>query len=116
MSGLEILPQNSYALQEKSVAKTLPDQDKDTSNTIAIMHTSTAVCVRCEDTYPISCLTQDELQCLCKVIKSKWEKAIVLVASWHGLSASESGWLQRADGDAKQRRITLQTQSVSAWY
>src|SRR5262245_600939 len=28
MSDLEILPQNSYALQEKSAAKTLPDQDK----------------------------------------------------------------------------------------
>jgi integrase/recombinase XerD len=52
-------------------------------------------------------LTQDELRRLLKVIRSKRDKAIFLVAYRHGLRASEIGLLQRADVDAKQGRISI---------
>ena len=52
-------------------------------------------------------LTQDELRRLFKVIRSKRDKAIFLVAYRHGLRASEIGLLQRADVDAKQGRISI---------
>jgi len=52
-------------------------------------------------------LTQDELRQLFKVIRSKRDKAIFLVAYRHGLRASEIGLLQRADVDAKQGRISI---------
>ena len=44
----------------------------------------------------INFLTQDELRQLFKVIHSKRDKAIFLVAYRHGLRASEIGLLQRA--------------------
>ena len=44
-------------------------------------------------------LTQDELRQLFKVIRSKRDKAIFLVAYRHGLRASEIGLLQRVDMD-----------------
>ncbi len=52
-------------------------------------------------------LTQDELRQLFKVMRSKRDKAIFLVAYRHGLRASEVGLLQRADVDAKQGRISI---------
>ncbi len=52
-------------------------------------------------------LTQDELRRLFKVIRSKRDKAIFLVAYRHGLRASEIGLLQRADVDMKQGRISI---------
>src|SRR5919201_1535351 len=55
----------------------------------------------------ITFLTQDELRQLFKVIHSKRDKAIFLVAYRHGLRASEIGLLQRADVDAKQGRISI---------
>ena len=55
----------------------------------------------------INFLTPDELRRLFKVIHSKRDKAIFLVAYRHGLRASEIGLLQRADVDAKQGRISI---------
>jgi integrase len=52
-------------------------------------------------------LTQDELRRLFKMIRSKRDKAIFLVAYRHGLRASEIGLLQRTDVDAKQGRIAI---------
>jgi integrase len=52
-------------------------------------------------------LTQDELRQLFKVIRSKRDRAIFLVAYRHGLRASEIGLLQRADMDVKQGRISI---------
>ena len=52
-------------------------------------------------------LTQDELRRLFKVIRSKRDRAIFLVAYRHGLRASEIGLLQRADVDAKQGRVSI---------
>lgn len=52
-------------------------------------------------------LTQDELRRLFKVIRSKRDTAIFLVAYRHGLRASEIGLLQRADVDMKQGRIAI---------
>jgi len=52
-------------------------------------------------------LTQDELRRLFKVMKSKRDRAIFLVAYRHGLRASEIGLLQRVDVDAKQGRISI---------
>lgn len=66
----------------------------------------------------ITFLTQDELRRLFKVIKSKRDKAIFLVAYRHGLRASEIGLLQRADVDAKQGRVSIHRLkgSISAIY
>jgi site-specific recombinase XerD len=63
-------------------------------------------------------LTQDELRRLLKVIRSKRDKAIFLVAYRHGLRASEIGLLQRADVDAKQGRVSIHRLkgSISAVY
>ena len=55
----------------------------------------------------INFLTQDELRRLFKVMRSKRDRAIFLVAYRHGLRASEIGLLQRADVDAKQGRISI---------
>jgi site-specific recombinase XerD len=55
----------------------------------------------------INFLTQDELRRLFKVMKSKRDRAIFLVAYRHGLRASEIGLLQRADVDMKQGRISI---------
>ena len=56
----------------------------------------------------ITFLTQDEVRRLFKVIRSKRDKAIFLVAYRHGLRASEIGLLQRANVDVKQCRISIQ--------
>jgi integrase/recombinase XerD len=55
----------------------------------------------------INFLMQDELRRLFKVIRSKRDKAIFLVAYRHGLRASEIGLLQQADVDVKQGRIAI---------
>jgi integrase len=52
-------------------------------------------------------LTQDELRRLFKVIRSKRDRAIFLVAYRHGLRASEVGLLHRTDVDAQQGRIMI---------
>ena len=63
--------------------------------------------VRRQETRTIHFLTQDELRRLFKVIRSKRDKAIFLVAYRHGLRASELGLLQRADVDVKQGRVGI---------
>src|SRR5438876_11950888 len=55
----------------------------------------------------INFLTQDELRQLFKVIHSKRDKALFLVAYRHGLRAPEIGLLQRADVDVKQGRVSI---------
>ena len=50
---------------------------------------------------------RDQLRQLFKVIRSKRDKAIFLVAYRHGLWASEIGLLQRADVDVKQGRVRI---------
>jgi type 1 fimbriae regulatory protein FimB len=52
-------------------------------------------------------LTQEELQRLFALIKSKRDRALFLLAYRHGLRASEIGLLQRTDVDLKQGRITI---------
>ena len=73
----------------------------------AVGRTRTVERVRRPEQRTIHFLTQDELRRLFKVIKSKRDKAIFLVAYRHGLRASEIGLLQRADVDAKQGRISI---------
>ena len=72
----------------------------------AAVRTPTAEHVRRQER-TIHFLTQDELRRLFKVMKSKRDRAIFLVAYRHGLRASEIGLLQRADVDAKQGRIAI---------
>jgi len=72
----------------------------------AVVQPSTVAHVRRQER-TIHFLTQDELRQLFKVIRSKRDKAIFLVAYRHGLRASEIGLLQRADVDAKQGRISI---------
>jgi site-specific recombinase XerD len=69
--------------------------------------TQTAERVRRPEQRTIHFLTQDELRQLFKVIRSKRDKAIFLVAYRHGLRASEIGLLQLADVDAKQGRVSI---------
>jgi type 1 fimbriae regulatory protein FimB len=57
--------------------------------------------------HTIHFLTQDELRSLFKVIRSKRDHAIFLVAYRHGLRASEIGLLQKADVDMKQGRLSV---------
>jgi site-specific recombinase XerD len=73
----------------------------------AAVRTHTVERVRRPDQRTIHFLTQDELRRLFKVMKSKRDRAIFLVAYRHGLRASEIGLLQRADVDAKQGRISI---------
>ena len=73
----------------------------------AAVRTHTVERVRRSEQRTITFLTQDELRRLFKVIRSKRDKAIFLVAYRHGLRASEIGLLQRADVDAKQGRISI---------
>jgi site-specific recombinase XerD len=63
--------------------------------------------VRRQDARTIHFLTQDELRRLFKVIGSKRDRAIFLVAYQHGLRASEIGLLQRADVDTKQGSVSI---------
>ena len=55
----------------------------------------------------ITYLTQEEVQRLFSVIKSKRDRAIFAVAYRHGLRASEVGMLQTGDVDLKAARITI---------
>jgi site-specific recombinase XerD len=71
------------------------------------VRTHTTERVRRPELRTIHCLTQDELRQLFKVIRSKRDKAIFLVAYRHGLRASEIGLLQRTDVDAKQGRVSI---------
>ena len=73
----------------------------------AVVRTRTTERVRRSEQRTIAFLTQDELRRLFKVIHSKRDKAIFLVAYRHGLRASEIGLLQRADVDATQGRISI---------
>jgi site-specific recombinase XerD len=73
----------------------------------AVGRTRTVEPVRRPEQRTIHFLTQDEVRRLFKVIKSKRDKAIFLVAYRHGLRASEIGLLQRADVDAEQGRISI---------
>jgi integrase len=73
----------------------------------AVVQTSPAAHVRRQEQRTIHFLTQDELRQLFKVIRSKRDRAIFLVAYRHGLRASEIGLLQRADVDVKQGRISI---------
>ena len=83
----------------------------------AAVRTRTADHVRRQER-TITFLTQDELRQLFKVIRSKRDKTIFLVAYRHGLRASEIGLLQRADVDVKQGRISIHRLkgSISAVY
>jgi integrase len=63
--------------------------------------------VRRQQRCTIHFLMQDELRQLFKVIRSKRDKALFLVAYRHGPRASEIGLLQRADVDAQQGRIAI---------
>lgn len=69
--------------------------------------TPTTKRVRRADQHIITFLTQDEVRQLFKVIRSKRDKAIFLVAYRHGLRASEVGLLQRTDIDIKRGRINI---------
>ena len=73
----------------------------------AVVRSSAPEHVRRTEQRTIHFLTQDELRRLFKVMKSKRDRAIFLVAYRHGLRASEIGLLQRADVDAKQGRISI---------
>jgi site-specific recombinase XerD len=53
-------------------------------------------------------LSQDDLRRLLRVIDSKRDYAIVLIAYRHGLRASEIGMLQTDDIDWKQYRLRIQ--------
>jgi site-specific recombinase XerD len=83
----------------------------------AVVRTRTTTQVRRSERV-IHFLTQDELRQLFKVIRSKRDRAIFLVAYRHGLRASEIGLLQRADVDVKQGRISIHRLkgSISAVY
>ena len=73
----------------------------------AVVQTSPAAHIKHSEQRTIHFLTQDELRRLFKVIRSKRDRAIFLVAYRHGLRASEIGLLQRADVDMKQGRISI---------
>jgi site-specific recombinase XerD len=73
----------------------------------AVVQPRTAAQVRRREERVITFLTQDEMKRLFKVIRSRRDKAIFLVAYRHGLRASEIGLLQRTDVDMKQGRIAI---------
>jgi integrase len=101
------MPQNSYSVEYMKASK-VSSRTRSTGRrkSAAAVRTRTAEHVRRQER-TIHFLTQDELRRLFKVIKSKRDKAIFLVAYRHGLRASEIGLLQRADLDAKQGRISI---------
>jgi integrase/recombinase XerD len=74
---------------------------------VAVVQPRTAAQVRRREERVITFLTQDEMKRLFKVIRSRRDKAIFLVAYRHGLRASEIGLLQRTDVDMKQGRIAI---------
>lgn len=93
--------------QKKSAQSRASKGARGRRKSAAVVKTHTSTRVRREEGRTIHFLTQDELRRLFKVIRSKRDKAIFLVAYRHGLRASEIGLLQRADVDAKQGRISI---------
>lgn len=91
----------------KTPTKTPSINSKGRQKSPAAVRTRTAERVRRSEQRTITFLTQDELRRLFKVIRSKRDKAIFLVAYRHGLRASEIGLLQRTDVDANQGRISI---------
>jgi len=91
---------------------------KSRQDSAAAIRTRTTEPVRHLDKRTVHFLTQDELRRLLKVIRSKRDKAIFLVAYRHGLRASEIGLLQRSDVDTKQGRMSIQRlkNSISGVY
>lgn len=89
--------------QKKSTRTT----EKDSRKSAAAARTRANERVKRPEQRTIHFLTQDELRRLFKVIRSKRDKAIFLVAYRHGLRASEIGLLQKADVDMKQGRISI---------
>jgi integrase len=102
------IPHFSYSVAYMKASK---EPSRTSSNgrrkSATVVRPSTAAHVRRAQQRTIHFLTQDELRRLFKVIKSKRDKAIFLVAYRHGLRASEIGLLQRVDVDAKQGRISI---------
>ena len=90
----------------KTPKKASGTRSKGRRKSAAVVRTHTAEHVRRPERI-IYFLTQDELRRLFKVIRSKRDKAIFLMAYRHGLRASEIGLLQRVDVDAKQGRIAI---------
>jgi len=70
------------------------------------------------NTQTIDYLTQDELKGLLKIVESKRDKAIILLAYTYGLRASEVGMLKRDDVDFERLkiRITRLKNSISSEY
>src|SRR5215475_12874174 len=101
-------------------ARTKPSHTSSNSRqkSAAVVRTHTAEHVKRPAQRTMHFLTQDELRQLFKVIRSKRDKTIFLVAYRHGLRASEIGLLQRADVDVKQGRISIHRLkgSISAVY
>src|SRR5438874_1769528 len=91
----------------KTPTKLLRISMKGRQDATAAVRTRATARVRRSAQHAITFLTQDELRRLFKVIHSKRDKAIFLVAYRHGLCASEIGLLQRADVDVKQGRISI---------
>ena len=101
------MPQNSYSVEYMEAAKTSSrPSSTGRRKSAAVVRPSPAAHVRRQER-TIHFLTQDELRRLFKVMRSKRDRAIFLVAYRHGLRASEIGLLQRADVDAKQGRISI---------
>jgi len=100
------MPRNSYLVQYENACRNIPHEHQRPSD----------ISSRCQDSHyqaRQTCgavhhyFTQEEVRQLFKVIRSKCDKAIFLVAYRHGLWASEIGLLQRVDVDAKQGRISI---------
>src|SRR6266581_3892790 len=91
----------------KTLAKLPRTSTKGQQKSAAAVQTRPPERVRRMEKRTIHFLTQDELRRLFKVIRSKRDKAIFLVAYRHGLRASEIGLLQRADVDVKQGRVSI---------
>ena len=100
------MPQNSYSVEYMKAAK---KSSRTSSNgrrkTTAVVPNRTEQGRRQERT--INFLTQDELRRLFKVMKSKRDRAIFLVAYRHGLRASEVGLLHVDDLNLAQQRLTI---------
>ena len=109
--------QNSYSVEYmKASKKSSRTRASSRQKGRAVVPNRTEASRRQERT--IHFLTQDELRRLFKLMKSKRDRAIFLVAYRHGLRASEIGLLQRADVDVKQGRISIHRLkgSISAVY
>ena len=101
MPTLVRIPQNNYSVEYM-------ETPTKSSRTRASGRRKSAAAVRTRTVErTIHFLTQDELRRLFKVIRSKRDRAIFLVAYRHGLRASEVGLLQRADVDPKQGRVSI---------